>query len=359
MRVNEVVEITKGALLNTPSISSLSRIICDVEQVRQGDLFIALDDSLVAQAVESGAYGIICNANVKVSDDEIAWIVVDDLQECLMRLIRYKLLARNITTIALSSIEDAIAREIVSDDRARFTTTSNVLKDSLCEVIELLNEEQVAFIFTRNEKILSLSFEVAQSHQSKEKSFSILSHTLFDTTIFYKSAYYRINLPKLFLNELNAVLSVCENKQIAYAINQFKHITFFKPNFLNAFGKLVEFGQASKVAIAEEDIEQFKKYMAYIANNATWGKFLFLVPPIYLELFNQIAQTFAYESQEELCKYLHNENYNFALVLGISDEVLVNALENHQKRIVEPDLFSNLLVSENGKNMQESYEQLL
>ena len=128
--------------------------------------------------------------------------------------------------------------------------------------IELLNNEQISFIFTHNEHILEISFEVIQAHKPKERPFLIISHTLFDSTIFYQSTHYRINLPKLFLNDLGAVVNLCENKGIEYSLNHFKHIPFFKPNFLNAFGKVIDYGQAAKVAIAEEDIEQFKKYMA-------------------------------------------------------------------------------------------------
>ena len=137
-------------------------------------------------------------------------------------------------------------------------------------------------------------------------------------------------------------------------MSRFKHIPYFKPNFLNAFGKVIEYGQASKVAIAEEDIEQFKKYMAYIANNAAWGKFLFLVPLVYLELFNQIAQTFAYSTQEELCEYIRTQNFNFALVLGINDDTLTNALNTNHKQIQEPDLFSNLWEKEAHTEKEDS-----
>ncbi len=341
MRDNEVVEIVGGTLLNTPSIAMFSRIICDVEQIEKGDLFIALEDSHITQAIQAGAYGVIYTHKIDMSDEEIAHILVEDMQDCLMRLIRYKLLARNIAFVALSSlIEEGIATNIINDTRVSF------FNGDLCALIELLNDENIAFIFTNSEQILQLGFNIIHTNKSKEYPFLVLSHTLFDSTILYKEAHYRINLPKLFFSELNSVLQLCEQEGIDYALEQFKQIPFFKPNFLNAFGKIIEYGQASKVAIAEEDIEQFKRYMAYIANNATWGKILFLVPPVYVELFNQIAQTFPYSSHEELCGHLHRENFNFALILGIDDESLVCALNTNRRYVLEPDLFSTLLSEE-------------
>lgn len=348
MRVNEAVEITQGKLLNLPSITEFSRIICHIEQIQRGDLFITNDCTHIQKAIESGAYGIIYdNPQVTITDKEIAWILVENIADSLIRLIRYKLLAKNVTTISLNPIEEAIAKEIIDDSSVKFSS------HSLEDMIELLNNE-VAFIITHNQSILDISFEVISSSIPSQRPFLLLSYTLFDSTIFYKSTHYRINLPKIFFNELSSVLSLCENRQISHNIAQFKHIPYFKPNFLNTFGKVIEYGQAAKVAIAEEDIEQFKKYMAYIANNAAWGKFLFLVPLVYLELFNQIAQTFAYNTQEELCEYIRTQNFNFALVLGINDDTLTNALNTNHRQIKEPDLFSGLWEQEAHKEKEDS-----
>ncbi|BDB63946.1 hypothetical protein T36_0393 [Helicobacter cinaedi] len=348
MRVNEVAEIAQGKLLNSPSIAEFSRIICHIEQIQRGDVFIANDSTQIPKAIESGAYGIIYdNPKMEITDSEIAWILVENIADSLIRLIRYKLLAKNVMTISLSPIEEAIAKEIIDDASVKFSS------HSLEDIIELLNDE-VSFIITHNQNVLDISFEVISSSVPSQRPFLLLSHTLFDSTIFYKSTHYRINLPKIFFNELSSVLSLCENRQISHDMSRFKHIPYFKPNFLNAFGKVIEYGQAAKVAIAEEDIEQFKKYMAYIANNAAWGKFLFLVPLVYLELFNQIAQTFAYSTQEELCEYIRTQNFNFALVLGINDDTLTDALNTNHKQIQEPDLFSSLWEQEAHTEKEDS-----
>lgn len=343
MRVNEVVEITRGTLLNTPSITMFSRIICDAEQIQKGDLFIAYqaDLSHITQAIQAGAYGIICEEKIKINDDEIAYIMVENMQDCLIRLIRYKLLAKNIAFApSLSPIEESIAQNIINDERVLF------FNDNLHILIELLNNESIAFIFTHNPHITDLGFNTIQANTPKERPFLVLSHTLFDSTILHKDTHYRISLPKLFFNELSTILHLCEQENITYSLSQFKQIPFFKPNFLNTFGKIIEYGQASKVAIAEKDIEQFKRYMAYIANNATWGKILFLVPCVYVDIFSQITQTFGYNTQEELCNYIHREDFNFALILGIDDDTLTHALNTNYKQILEPDLFSSFLSEE-------------
>ncbi|WP_295701807.1 hypothetical protein [Helicobacter mastomyrinus] len=341
MRVNEVVEITKGVLLNTPSIAMFSRIICHLEKIEKGDLYIALDEEAtsyhITQAIQAGAYGVICEKNIKIDDEEIAYIQVENIQDCLMRLIRYKLLVKNVALIdSLSIIEESIAKNIIDDEKVCF------FEGDLSLFVESLNNETISLVITHNKQITDLGFNILQVSKPKERPFLVLSHTLFDSTILYEGTHCRINLPKLFFNELSAVLHLCQQENISYSLQHFRQIPFFKPNFLNAFGKIIEYGQASKVAIAEEDIEHFKRYMAYIANNAAWGKILFLVPQVYLELFNQIAQTRSYATQEQLCEHIHRENFNFALVLGINDDTLVDALNNNYKPFIEPDLFSGV-----------------
>ncbi|RDU59538.1 hypothetical protein [Helicobacter marmotae] len=336
MRVNEIVEIAKGVLIQAPSIAMFSRIICDAGQIQRGDLFIALNPSHIEQAILNGAYGIICEREIPISDKEVAYILVENMQDCLVRLVRYRLLVQDIAFIsALSPIEQAIAKNIIDDERVCF------FNGDISAFCELLNQP-LHFIITNNTQIMELGFNTIQVNKPKERPFLTLSYTLFDSTILYKDMHYRINLPKLFFNELSTILHFCEQEGLSCHLGNFKYIPFFKPNFLNAFGKVIEYGQASKVAIAEEDIEQFKRYMAYIANNAAWGKTLFLVPKMYVELFSQIAQTFAYNSQEELCSYIHRENFNFALILGINDDTLINALNTNHRQILEPDLFSGM-----------------
>lgn len=336
MRVNEAVEITKGHLLASPLIREFERISTKIAHIQKGDLFIANNAIEASMATNAGAYGVICEKPCEPNDKESAWIEVDNIKDAIIRIIRYKLLARNIALVSLSPVQEAIAKNIIHDERVAFFSSD------LRGLLELLNDTNIKFIVTSNEEILALSFEIINSSKPIKNPFLMLSHTLFDSTIFYKSAHYRLNLPMLFLNDLGSVVNLCEQKSFSFDIANFKHIPFFKPNFLNALGKLIEYGQASKVAIAEDNIEQFKKYMAYIANNATWGKILFLVPTIYVDLFSEVAQTYAYESEEELCEHIRNENFNFALILGIDDDSLVDALKATHKPLLEPSLFAGL-----------------
>lgn len=340
MRISEIVEIVQGQLLNKPSIVSAEQIITDLSKVQKGDLFISDDKNAISQALQQGAYAIISSLNLEVdSEDEVAFILVENISESIMRLIRYKLLVQHIKLILLQGVDFAIAKEIIYDERARFLSTQNA-KSSLEQMLNLL-DEQATFLIVDNKDIAPLSFEVIELDKTKQSSLITISSNLFDSTIFYEGTQFRINIPSMFLNNLSSIIYLCNQNEINLRLDRFHSIPFFRPNFISAFGTLSNFGQTSKVAIAEKDIEIFKKYMAYIANNATWGKIIFIVPSIYVDIFEQIAQTFSYEDTEEICKCLRKEKFNFALILGIDDDSLVNAFNSSVKEQNWPTLFES------------------
>ena len=59
MKINSIIDIIDGKLLNSPSISFIYSFKTDVNKVKEGDLFIAnnLDDIQIA--VQKGAFAII------------------------------------------------------------------------------------------------------------------------------------------------------------------------------------------------------------------------------------------------------------------------------------------------------------
>lgn len=87
--VNEIVEIAFGTLLNQPSISFFNQICDEVNEIKQGDLFVANHlkkspqevQKEIEEAVQRGAFGILFSGNIAMSDPEVAWISVEDLEQ--------------------------------------------------------------------------------------------------------------------------------------------------------------------------------------------------------------------------------------------------------------------------------------
>ena len=67
-------------------------------------MFIAFDDSSIEDAILNGAYGIVFSKPTQISDSEIAWIKVQSLDDALKRLLRFKLLDKNVTVYETNEI---------------------------------------------------------------------------------------------------------------------------------------------------------------------------------------------------------------------------------------------------------------
>ena len=91
MQITSVVDIVKGEILNSPSISFVYNIKTKVNKLQEGDLFISNNKDEIKEAIEKGVFGIIFDFDMDILDKEIAWIKVDNINSALIKLIRFKL----------------------------------------------------------------------------------------------------------------------------------------------------------------------------------------------------------------------------------------------------------------------------
>ncbi|RDU71484.1 hypothetical protein [Helicobacter brantae] len=325
MRINEIVEIIHGTLLNNPPLSSFENITANLARVQRGSLFIATTPESAKEAIALGAYGIVFeDGDMPMIDNEVAWIRVDLLQEAMTRFIRHRLLIQQIGVIFFDDIEFSIAQEIIIDERVA------LVSGGYADLLEATQNPLIGKIITCNPQLLEISLEYTQGSYVEHKPFKLLSYTLFDSKIYFDSQRYTLPLPSLFLEQLASVIVLCQSEEIALTLAHFQSIPYFKPHFIDARGNLCRFGQSGRVLIAERDLESFKKYSAYILHNAKWAKVLLFVPTQFLEIFSSIAQCVGYESEEELLCSL-KENYHFGMILGVGEDFITQHFTEAQE----------------------------
>lgn len=326
LRINEIVEIIHGNLLNTPPISSFENITTDLAKVHRGSLFVATTPQSAKEAIALGAYGIVFeDGDMPMIDNEVAWIRVDLLQDAITRFIRHKLLIQQIGLIYFEEIEFAIAKEIVDDEKVA------LISGGYADVLEAIQNNPISKIITSNPKLLELSLEYTQGIFVEHKPFKLLSYTLFDSKIYFDAQRYTLSLPSLFLEQLASVITLCDSEGIAISLSNFQAIPYFKPNFINARGNLCKYGQSGKVLIVEKDLEAFKKYSTYILANAKWAKTSLFVPQKFYEIFSSISQSVAYHTQEELLHFIREEIFHFGIILGLDESFITHNFKEVQE----------------------------
>lgn len=325
MRINEIVEIIHGTLLNNPPLSSFENITANLARVQRGSLFIATTPESAKEAIALGAYGIVFeDGDMPMIDNEVAWIRVDLLQDAMTRYIRHKLLIQQIRVIFFEKIEFSIAQEIVVDESVA------LVSGGYADLLEMIQNPLISKIITCNPQLLEISLEYIEGSYVEHKPFKLISYTLFDSKIYFDSQRYVLPLPSLFLEQLASVITLTQSEEIAISLDHFQSIPYFGPHFIDARGNLCKFGQSGKVLIAERDLESFKKYSAYLLHNAKWAKISLFVPTQFLEIFSSIAQCVGYESEEELLVSL-KETFHFGIILGVDEDFITQNFTQEQE----------------------------
>ncbi|CBG40666.1 putative hypothetical protein Cj0837c [Helicobacter mustelae 12198] len=326
--MNQMIELMQGKLHNAPAIDAFSGISFALNALKKGDLFFAKNIQEIDAAIAMGAYGIVYDQSVLINDVEIAWIEVKNIEEAISRLLRYFLLSKKIEAFCLKDLEFAIFKQICTD--------ANVLiyDENLEEIVSLLFCEENLYkaILFSQKKPLQYILDSTPSIVPQESLLDIRVATLFDLRFYYKFLHYHINLPVLFAQDLCAVLYLCENYQIQYDLSALKELAAIKPNFIDSTPRLVDYGKSNKVLIAQEELQDFKKYLKYIALNGKWGRIMTFLPKDCAEELPFPA--LFYGDKEDLYSFFQQENFHFGLVFGIKNEDLTHLLQSHAPKIM-------------------------
>lgn len=325
MRINEIVEIIHGTLLNNPPLSSFENITANLARVQRGSLFIATTPESAKEAIALGAYGIVFeDGDMPMIDNEVAWIRVDLLQDAMTRYIRHKLLIQHILLIYLVPIEFSIAQEIIDDESVGF------VNGGYDEFLEIIQNNNLKKIIVKNSILLEISLDYITTIPSENWPFKVISCTLFDSKIYFDSQRHIITLPNIFLHNLASTISICQAQHIHISLDNFKSIPFLRPIFIDSKNHLCKYGQSGRVIIAEKNLEAFKDYSGYILANAKWAKISLFVPHKYYEIFSSVANCYSYSTQDELLEKLLKP-YNFALILGVDEDFITQNFTQEQE----------------------------
>jgi len=233
MRIEDIVNITDGELLNEGYIKDILAFSDEVKKVKREYLFISNNIDDIKEAIQKGAYAILFSKNLKIIDDEIAWIKVEDINEAFLKLLKYKLLDKTLY------YTDEITLQIIA----------SINRDKRLAIIDKVNFEYLNddFIYvTSQEKVKNIAIE--KKEIKKEISITPLHTTPFITEFSFNNQKYSLIFPVLYLENLEKALSFFENLELAYHLKDIK-IDRFIPEFINSRYEKVAFGRTERVVI--------------------------------------------------------------------------------------------------------------
>ncbi len=324
--VNEAVELSLGELQNTPSISYFNSIVLSLNKVQKGSLFVAKDHTLIPKALELGAYGILYAGEYPLSDRDVAWIKLKDIEHSLNHLFKFCLLNERVVGVLLSSIELEIASKIIMSDFVW------CLKESL-EDLFIIEGCKIAF-FDKLEWLHLFYKQERLKEDLKESRLIILNQSFFCSALVYEKQEYELKMPCIFLEPLKRVIQLCEKLQIEFDLNLLGKkeypLDHCKPFFVNKNLEIAPYGATARVIAAETSKELFAMMLQKAFETLSWGKIVVFCRKNSAAFFKKTNPYF-YTTQNNLKEQLKNLTFNFAFIYGISS--------SHLESLLNPPLF--------------------
>ncbi|GHQ27948.1 hypothetical protein JP0061_12320 [Helicobacter pylori] len=319
--VNEAVELSLGELQNTPSISYFNSIVSSLNKVQKGSLFVAKDHTLIPKALELGAYGILYAGEYPLSDRDVAWIKLKDIEHSLNHLFKFCLLNERVVGVLLSPIELEIASKIMVSDFVW------CLKESL-EDLFIIEGCKIAF-FDKLEWLHLFYKQERLKEDLKESRLIVLNQSFFCSTLVYEKQEYELKMPCIFLEPLKRVIQLCEKLQIEFDLNLLGKkeypLDHCKPFFVNKSLEIAPYGATARVIVAETSKELFEMMLQKALETLSWGKIVVFCRKNSAVFFKK-TNLYFYTTQNNLKEQLKNLAFNFAFIYGIRSHHLESLL---------------------------------
>ena len=323
MRLENTVALINGELINSPFINNFTNIILEAKAVRRGDLFIAFEEETIEEAIFNGAYGVIFDKPTQITDSEIAWIKVQNIEDALVRLLRFELLNKEITVYSCDEIVLKLALQVVTEP------TFIALRGDIKSVFKSLAhiEEHYTVLFSPTLTTPDIFTQIKEMPKNSHSSINIIEQTLFETSFIYDDVFYERQLiSPFFMPYLERLLSLFKKLKINFRLRKFTPIDHFEAVFTNKNFEIKEFGTSDKVLIFEKNSSLIEDEILFLHKHSTWAKSIYIIPnAMKKNLSKELLETadiFFYHSKEEIKKVLKTNIFHFALVAGVDKSIL-------------------------------------
>ncbi len=316
MRLENVLALTHATLVNEPCVSDFDNIVFDVKKVNRGDLFIAIHHNEIDQAVQNGAYGIVYDKPIQILDNEIAWIETQNVEYALKRLLRFRLIEKEVIVYECDEIVLKLAMQCPTD--SNFVVVSGDIEKLYKNLWHIDNRSTLLFCpDLTDEKLFTNIKSIPKDIVHK---ITIMEQTLFETSFIYENKFYERQLiSPFFIPYLERLFHLYKTLKINFKLKKFTPIENFEAVFTNKKFEIKEFGSSDCVLIFEPNIKLVNQGMDYLQNRAPWANIIYIIPQT---MQSNNSNTYIYENKDEIVDILKQNRFNFAFIVGADKSIL-------------------------------------
>ena len=254
MKIETLVNLIGGELLNSPYISEVTSFTDDKDSVTRGGCFFVKKSEDIEKAVKNGAYAIVSENFENIIDKEIAWIKVDSIEKSVFDIFKYENLKSKVF------YTDDITLHIIE----KMDLNNNlIILNSTADLLKALNINN-KYLLT-SDKIYCELFSNIEMLVGKD--LNLKQQTLFKSI--YKEE--EINLPFVYKDEFSKAIKFFEDNELKYTL-EFE-LDRFKPQFIDFKFRKVAFGESDRVLILGiKNDKYFFKELNYLIDNTKHAK---------------------------------------------------------------------------------------
>jgi ferrochelatase len=327
VKINSILDIIGGKLLNSPSISFIYSLKTKLSKVKEGDLFIAYDLDDVQEAVKKGAFAIITQNIYPIIDKEIAWIRVESIELCIIKLIRYKLANFNLDAFICDEITYDLLNIYSNNSNKTINFIDNDMNDFLDDIDNISNGD---ILISKNEDIINKVYPNNQLFQNNKYDVSnVIQHSIFEISFTFENEYFqKLRLPTIYLNSFLNVFNFLNKNEFDYS--KLKSLKHFKPIFLDKSLNMVDFGKSDKFILVQNSEELIQREVTYIKNSFSYGKLSFITSS-FMKKRNE--ESIVVENLSSLKAVLKNETFNCIYIMGHKLDDVYNKLIKTEEEV--------------------------
>jgi len=330
MRLENFLALTHSSLINEPCVNSFENIVFEASRVKRGDLFFAFDDKEIDIAVTNGAYGVVFDKPTQMSDSEIAWIKSENLDNTLKKLLRFKMIEKEVVVYECNEIILKLALQVIT--QTNFLVINGDMKSIYKSMSNMEQRTTLLFSPTLNDRDIFASAKKMPS--SDVQTIEIMEQTIFETSFIYENNYYERQLiSPFFIPYLGELLYLYKSLKINFRLKKFVPINHFEPVFTNKKFEIKNFGASDKVLIFESNADLIEREMVFLQSRASWANIIFIVPNS--STCRDGDDIFKYVKTAEIIDILKGNTFNFALIVGVDKTILDRPIVNQAQLTLE------------------------
>ncbi|QOY53301.1 hypothetical protein [Candidatus Sulfurimonas baltica] len=323
MRLENFLALTHASLVNEPCVNNFENINFEASKVKRGDLFFAYNEKEVDLAILNGAYGVVFDKPMQISDSEIAWIKATSLDDALKRLLRFKMIEKEVAVYECNEIILKLALQVITQMNF-FVLNGDIryIYNSLCD---LESKTTILFCPTLNNR--DMFVDVKTLPNTAIKPIDIMEQTLFETSFIYDDVFYERQLiSPFFMPYLEELFHLYKTLKINFRLRKFTPIEHFEAVFTNKKFEIKNFGTSDKVLIFEPNESLIDSEMIFLQRNAAWANIIFIIP--FSIACEDNKNIFKYKNEKDIIEILKNNSFNFALIVGVDKSILSRPIVN-------------------------------